>query len=95
MSIFFASGLNSSILGITRLFTIGNTLVVSDARSPGFLVFDTRAELGVPTKVKTQGEPNVFGCNDGLTAPSKYGGTVALCSNNRINGTGGIAVYQS
>lgn len=95
VSVFFASGLNSSILGIAGLFTVGDTLVVSDARSQGFLVFDTRAKQGVPTKVKPQGEPNVFGCNDGLIAPSKYGGTVALCSNDKINGTGGIAVYQS
>jgi hypothetical protein len=97
VSVFYAPGLhNSSILGIQGLFTIEDTLVVSDDRSLGFLVFDTREKRGVPTKVKPQGEPKgyVFSC-DGLLAPSKYGGTVALCSNDFVNGTGGIAVYQS
>jgi hypothetical protein len=97
VSVFYNSGTNdSSVSGIGGLFTVGNTLVVSDDRSGSFLVFDTRAARGVPQFVKPQGQPDdyKFTC-DGLLGPAKYDGTVALCSNDFLNGTGGIAVYQS
>jgi hypothetical protein len=60
-------------------------------------VFDTRSPgQASPNLVKPMEEPEgyVFTCN-GLLAPSKYGGSVALCSNDYVNGTGGIAVYES
>lgn len=97
VSVFYNSGVNdSSILGIGGLFTVDDTLVVSDDRSGEFLVFDTKSSRGVARFVEPEGQPAeyTFTC-DGLTAPERYGGTVALCSNDFVNGTGGIAVYQS
>ncbi|KAK2750154.1 hypothetical protein FQN57_004650 [Myotisia sp. PD_48] len=98
VSVFYAPGLNEAFpLGFGGIFSLRNTLVVSDNREQAFYVFDAKDKMGKPKIVKPEGSPKdyVFTC-DGLIAPSKYKGTVALCANNRgVPAPGGIAVYQS
>ena len=99
ISVFYNSGVrNVSVTGIEGLFAVGDTLVVSDDRTLGFLVFDTRTEgQTTPKAVRPNGRPtglDLYMC-DGLVAPAKYNGSIALCSIDFLNGTGGIAVYES
>ena len=87
--------------GFAGLFIHGNKLVVSDTISQGLVTFDTTLEYGVPNYVKPKNLPaNYTLFADGLHAPSKYRGRVALWADDSgtgLNsaGTGGVAVYGS
>ena len=87
--------------GFAGLFTQGNKLIVSDTISQGLVTFDTRLEYGVPKQIKPNNLPaNYTLFADGLHAPSKYGGRIALWADDHgtgLNpaGTGGVAVYGS
>lgn len=99
VGVFYDSGAqNTSVLGIGALFTTGNTLVVAQSRSYGFLVFDTLAlDHAVPKVVQPDSLPpdlQQTWC-DSLVAPSRYNGSVALCAIDGLNGVGGVAVFES
>ena len=87
--------------GFAGLFTYGSKLIVSDTISQGLVTFDTRLEYGVPKYVKPNNLPaNYTLFADGLHAPSKYGGRIALWADDYGTGlnptsTGGVAVYGS
>ncbi len=87
--------------GFAGLFTHGNKLIISDTISQGLVTFDTNTEYGVPKYVKPSNLPaNYTLFADGLHAPSKYGGRVALWADDYGTGlnpdkTGGVAVYGS
>lgn len=88
--------------GFTGLFTHGNKLVVADTLSAGLVTFDTNADRGIPTYVRPHNLPANFTrvAPDGLHAPTKYGGRIALWADDDGFGlnpyrTGGIVVLGS
>ncbi|EPS36095.1 hypothetical protein H072_10430 [Dactylellina haptotyla CBS 200.50] len=94
VSVYYAQNpVTPSIAGYSGIFSIGNKLVIADNSITSFVTFDTTQKPGRPTIVAPKCQPAgyTFSC-DGFYAPPKYGGKVALCSNNALQG---IAVYKS
>ena len=87
--------------GFTGLFTYGDKLIVSDTLSQGLVTFDTNMGYGTPKYVKPNNLPSNYTLSpDGLHAPSRYGGRVALWADDYGIGinpaaTGGVAVFGS
>jgi hypothetical protein len=78
--------------GFGGIFAAGDKLVVSDTLTKGFVTFDATEEEPVPTRVAIRDLPAGYQPTaDGLYAPPKYGGKIALWSDD-FNGT---AVYGS
>lgn len=79
--------------GFGGVFYQDEKLVVSDTVSGGLVTFDTTAEMAEPTYVALSGLPSDYRplMADGLYAPRKYGGRIALWSDD-FNGT---SVYGS
>ncbi|KAF2167039.1 hypothetical protein M409DRAFT_54253 [Zasmidium cellare ATCC 36951] len=79
--------------GFGGIFSVGDTLVVSDTLSGGLVTFNARKEVPEPHYVPLQGLPQDYRplMADGLFAPGKYGGKIALWSDD-YNGT---SVYGS
>lgn len=79
--------------GFGGVFASGHKLVVSDTLSGGLVTFDTREESPTATYVPLQNLPSNYkpANADGIYAPKKYRGKVALWSDD-YNGT---SVYGS
>ncbi|KAH6665087.1 hypothetical protein B0J14DRAFT_492783 [Halenospora varia] len=79
--------------GFGGIFSIGDMLVVSDTHTQSLVTFDTNADSPVPRVLHVQDMPPNYrpAMADGLFAPKKYGGKVALWSDD-FNGT---AIYGS
>ncbi|KAF4636665.1 hypothetical protein G7Y89_g1425 [Cudoniella acicularis] len=91
------SELNTTAPGFGGLFALGNMLVVSDAISASFVIFDLTSPTGLPKFVKPSKVPSGYSpllC-DSLYAPEKYAGTVALCADDWVDGIGAVVVYRS
>ena len=88
---------NQSVYGFGGIFAWENKIIISDAVSQGLVVFDTAASgPAAPTYVKPESFPaNYTAFADGLYAPRKYCGRVALWSDDHVNKVGGIVVYGS
>jgi hypothetical protein len=83
--------------GFGGLFALENKLVVSEAISGSFAVFDLTCEKGEPAFVHPSNVPAGYSpllC-DSLFAPPKYHGKVALYADDWAQGVGGIVVYYS
>ncbi|KAF3906456.1 hypothetical protein ABW20_dc0105901 [Dactylellina cionopaga] len=94
-SVYYAQNpVDPSIAGYSGIFSVFNRLVIADNSIASFVTFDTNAwgparpHVVAPT---CQPAGYLFSC-DGFYAPPKYYGTVALCSNNALQG---IAVYKT
>ena len=89
--------------GFTGLFfhVASSRLIVSDARSQGLVSFDTSDEYGIPRYITPEALPaNYTLAPDGLHAPSKYKGQIALMADNvgqglSSTGIGGVTVFGS
>lgn len=84
--------------GFGGIFSHNDKLIISDLVSHGFVVFDTKSQVRLgqtpqPKEVPLQGLPSGYSppSSDGLLAPRKYGGRIALWSDD-VNGT---SVYGS
>ncbi|KAK4935497.1 hypothetical protein LTR10_023455 [Elasticomyces elasticus] len=92
--LWYATISSSIFYGFGGIFSIGNKLVLSDSISGGLVTFDTTEQKDPKaTYVPLQSLPSDYKPlnADGLFAPSKYGGKVALWSDD-YNGT---SVYGS
>ena len=73
------------LLGFEGIFSLGDKLVVSNRLVQGFMTFDTMAKVVEPKIVRPRDLPDVQNHTvgwDGLTAPSKYCGRVALSADD-------------
>ena len=76
------------------IFSVGNTLVLVD--NGDLVTFDTTASPAVPNFHAPLNVPAGFTVNcDGFYAPPMFEGTIALCSDDSFNGTGGLTVLES
>ena len=82
--------------GFGGIFSVGDKLIVSDTVSQGLVTFDTSKSQTEAVYVKPKNLPaNYAPFADGFYAPPKYGGRIALWSDDFVNGIGGIVVYSS
>ena len=87
-SLWYAPEHYNETYGFGGIFSFGEMLVVSDTLSRGLVTFDTFQTVGHPQKVQilNQQANSTPLTADGLFAPTKYGGKVALWSGD-YNGT--------
>ena len=92
-SLWYSPATYNSSYGFGGIFSLGSKLVISDSLSRGFVVFDTKLNPPVPKYVKPRNLPGNYTMfiADGLLAPHKYGGQVALWSDDMR----GTVVYGS
>ena len=87
--------------GFTGLFSVGQKLVVSDTISQGLVTFETDTDTGLPTYITPEKLPDNYTLTpDGLHAPFRYSGRVALMADDHgyglnLKSTGGVAVFGS
>lgn len=89
--------LNTSTPGFGGLAITQDLLVVTDAISASFLLFNLTDPNPIAKYLDPSDVPNWYSpllC-DSLVIPSRYKDTIALCADDFVNGVGGIAVYQS
>ena len=87
-SLWWSASDHSDKYGFGGLFSLGNKLVVSDAISGGLVTLDLATEPPCSTYVPLENLPKSYRLPtaDGLFAPSKYAGKIALWSDD-YNGT--------
>jgi len=92
-SLWYTPAQYSPVYGFGGIFSLGDKLVVSDTLTLSFVTFDSQAPQGKATYVPIQGLPSNYTPPraDGLYAPKRYGGKVALWADD-LFGTG---VYGS
>lgn len=100
LSLFYAppsAQLNASTAGFGGLAILQDLLIVTDAISASFVVFNLSNTNISPNFVHPSDVPAGYSpleC-DSLIFPDRYTGTVALCADDFVQGIGGVAVYQS
>ena len=89
---------NGSSAGFGGLFTLGETLVVSDGLTESFTVFNLSNQPATSFNTIMSGQPKgkPSALCDSLYAPEKDHGRIALCAADFFSPTGGgVVVYHS